>query len=64
MRWRSPAAGLWVASSDGDYAGVVEQIDDRFHAMDGLGSSLGSFPDLEHARAAVAASVRDVVGAR
>lgn len=58
ISWVSPAAGLWVASRRGggastDYAGMVERLDGRYHARSARGRALGSFEDLDSARAAV-----------
>ena len=49
----SPAAGLWVASRRGEHAGMVERLDGLYHARSARGRALGSYPDLDSARAAV-----------
>jgi hypothetical protein len=68
VRWMSPAAGLWVASrrdrSEGsEYAGMVERLDGRYHARSARGRALGSFEDLDSARAVVAAGADEPLGA-
>ena len=60
--WISPAPGLWVASrgdrrAGSEYAGMVERVDGRFHARSARGRTLGSFEDLDAARAAVTLSL-------
>jgi hypothetical protein len=49
----SPAAGLWVATRRGDYAGMVERSDGSYHARSARGRALGSFPDLDSALSVV-----------
>lgn len=46
----NPAAGVWVASRRGDYAGMVERRSGSYHAMNSRGRALGSFADLDSAR--------------
>lgn len=57
ISWVSPAAGLWVASrraaASSDYAGMVERLDGLYHARSARGRALGSFEDLDSARAAI-----------
>ena len=53
VRWVSPAAGLWVATRRGDYAGMVERSDGSYHARSARGRALGSFPDLDSALSVV-----------
>ena len=58
ISWVSPAAGLWVASrprgsATADYAGMVERLDGLYHARSARGRALGSFEDLDSARAAI-----------
>jgi hypothetical protein len=54
LSWASPAAGLWVASRAGDFAGYVELRNGRFEVTDGLGARRPSCGSLERARAALA----------
>lgn len=68
VRWMSPAAGLWVASRRGrsggsEYAGMVEMLDGTYHARSARGRALGSFEDLDSARAVIAAGVDESQGA-
>lgn len=43
MTWASPAVGLWVAHVDGEYAGMIERVDDRFRLTDRKSTLLGTF---------------------
>jgi hypothetical protein len=49
----SPARGLWVATLHGEHAGMVERMEGRYHARNARGRELGSFEDLDSARAAI-----------
>lgn len=51
--WKSPAAGLWVATEAGSYLGLVERIDGRYIASDATGRQLGAFDDLADAQMAL-----------
>jgi hypothetical protein len=53
VRWMTPASGLWVATRRGEHAGMIERSDGRYHARSARGRALGSFEDLDSARAAV-----------
>ena len=66
--WKSPAAGLWVASDSGTYLGMVERIEGRYVVSDALGRDLGSFTELGDAQVALdgftgtpLSTVRDVM---
>lgn len=68
VRWMNPADGLWVASrrtaSVGDeHAGMVELLDGRYHARSARGRALGSFEDLDSARAVIDGAVDEPLGA-
>lgn len=45
----SPARGLWVASRDGEHAGVVERRDTVYYVRNARGRELGTFEDLDSA---------------
>jgi hypothetical protein len=49
----SPARGLWVATLHGEHAGMVERIEGTYYARNARGRELGSFEDLDSARAAI-----------
>lgn len=53
--WAEPDAALWVASTSGEYAGMVEFRDGRFAASSSTGTDLGDFVSLLRAKAAVEA---------
>jgi hypothetical protein len=53
ISWRSPTAGLWVATRRGEHAGMVERLDGRYHATSARDRALGSFEDLDAAFATV-----------
>jgi len=70
----SPATGLWVASRRGpsegpespegtEYAGMVERLDGVYHARSARGRALGSFGDLDSARAVIDGGVDESPGA-
>lgn len=52
--WRSPDRHLWVATGDGEYAGMTE-YDRRvgYTATSATAAPLGAFPSLEEAKAAI-----------
>jgi hypothetical protein len=52
--WASPEDSLWVASLNGEYAGMVEFIDGHFVVLDPTGQQLGSYSNLREAKEAVA----------
>lgn len=51
--WKSPGAGLWVASAAGTYLGLVERIDGEYYATDPTGNELGAFAELADAQMAL-----------
>lgn len=51
--WKSPGSGLWVASKQGTYIGLVERIDGEYCATDTTGTELGAFAELVDAQMAV-----------
>jgi len=53
--WAEPDATLWVASTAGEYAGMVEFRDGRFAASSSTGQHLGDFVSLLRAKGAVEA---------
>ncbi|WP_285042130.1 hypothetical protein [Plantibacter sp. LMC-P-059a] len=53
VAWAEPDATLWVASIDGEYAGMVEFRDGRFVAASSTGKDLGIFVSLLRAKEAV-----------
>ncbi|MGV3712156.1 hypothetical protein [Pseudolysinimonas sp.] len=53
VSWKSPADGLWVATLRGEHAGMIERSNGSYHARSARGRALGSFPDLDSARAVV-----------
>lgn len=62
--WKSPAAGLWVAFTDGAYLGMVERIDGRYVASDITGRDVGRFDELADAQSALDAVDDDSASAR
>jgi hypothetical protein len=63
VSWASPATGLWVASFRGEHAGMIERSDGQYHARSARGRALGSFEDLDSARAVIAGGVDEPQGA-
>ena len=53
LRWMSPEHGLWVASRDGEFLGMIERIDGRYKASDARGRSRGVHEGLAEAQFAV-----------
>jgi hypothetical protein len=53
VSWKSPASGLWVATRRGEHAGMIERSNGSYHARSARGRALGSFPDLDSARAVI-----------
>ena len=53
IRWMSPESGLWVATRDGEFLGMIERTDGRYHASDAHGRPRGSFEGLGDAQFAV-----------
>lgn len=54
--WLSPDRGLWVATSEGCYHGMVERIGTVFRAMDDRGVVVGDFASLGEAQVALHAA--------
>ena len=67
LAWTCPEPVLWTASEPTPhgavYAGFVQQVGERFVAVDGLGAALGAFDELELAQRAVAAAVATTLAA-
>jgi hypothetical protein len=63
LRWSSPAADLWVAANEGDFAGMVEFTGGRFVASDDHGLVMDSFASIPDATRAVDDSIRARVSA-
>ena len=55
--WATPEAKLWIATREGEYAGMVEYAEGHFVASGPIGDDLGSFSDVAQAQAAVARGV-------
>lgn len=54
--WMSPERGLWVATSDGCYHGMVERIGSVYRATDDRGAVVGEFTALGDAQVALHAA--------
>ncbi|MET0989119.1 MAG: hypothetical protein ABWY54_00580 [Glaciihabitans sp.] len=64
--WSSPETNLWVANRDGEYAGMVELVDELFLARDSTGHVLGTENSLVAAKLLVRSNLEadtGVVGA-
>lgn len=59
----SPATGLWVGSRRGEHAGMIERSNGLYHARSARGRALGSFEDLDSARAVIDGGVDEPQGA-
>jgi len=59
MLWTSPESNLWVADSDGEYAGLVEFRDGHFVARNRTDTALGVFSDIPSAKSAVTAAAHE-----
>ena len=53
--WAQPADQLWIASVDGEFAGMIEFADGHFITTDRRGGLLDNFSGIPHAMRAVAA---------
>lgn len=53
VQWLSPESGLWVASSNGEFLGMIERRDGRYVASDSRGRGRGSFDGLAAAQIAI-----------
>lgn len=51
--WMTPADGLWVAHSAGEYLGMVETTGTGYAASDERGAEVGVFGDLTSAKTAL-----------
>ena len=58
--WASPQHGLWVASADGEFLGMIERNDNSYVASDRIGKSLGTFDSLADAQIAVDSAPQDL----
>jgi hypothetical protein len=54
ISWRSPELNLWVATSNGEYAGMVEFLDGHFVARGRTGDVIDHFSSIPAAQEAVA----------
>jgi hypothetical protein len=52
--WSSPETNLWVATANGDYAGLVEFVDGHFSVRSSTGSVVAECSSIPAARAALA----------
>lgn len=41
LLWAAATDALWVASSEGNFVGTVELVEDRYVALDGTGAPIG-----------------------
>ncbi|MFB2580784.1 hypothetical protein ACEXQD_06005 [Herbiconiux sp. P15] len=53
LRWASPETRLWVATHDGEYAGMVEFTDGHFVTHDRAGRTVGTSSSLPAAQRAI-----------
>jgi hypothetical protein len=53
ISWRSPELNLWVATSNGEYAGMVEFLDGHFVARGRTGDVIDHFSSIPAAQEAV-----------
>ncbi|WP_066043929.1 hypothetical protein [Herbiconiux solani] len=53
LTWSEPETKLWVASRDGEYAGMIEYLAGHFVATGATGHDLGSYSSLDSAMASV-----------
>jgi hypothetical protein len=53
ISWRSPELNLWVATSNGEYAGMVEFLDGHFVARGRTGDIIDHFSSIPAAQDAV-----------
>jgi len=51
--WTSPDAGLWVASTGGDYAGMIEFTEGHFVVSDATGRVIATTPSIPAAKLAL-----------
>ena len=55
LAWSSPDSNLWVASLNGDYAGMVEFTDGHFAVHNAQGESVATCSSIPEAQSALAA---------
>lgn len=53
VSWATPAIGLWVATINGDYAGMVEFTDGHFVVTDHTGTVVTTTSSIPDAQAAL-----------
>jgi len=53
IHWMSPESGLWVATRQGEFLGMVERTGGQYRASDSRGRSRGNFEGLGEAQFAV-----------
>jgi hypothetical protein len=58
LAWSEPAAGLWVARSEGEFVGMVEASAGCFDASDEAGDVIGRYAGVPDAMSAVDAGAR------
>ncbi|MDM4763588.1 hypothetical protein QT381_11265 [Galbitalea sp. SE-J8] len=62
--WASPDRGLWVATADGCYHGMVERVGAVYRAIDDRGVVAGEFDTLGEAQRALHAAQSIDLGER
>ena len=60
IRWTSPDSNLWVATADGEYSGMVEFLDGRFHVRNSTGQLVDSATNVPGARQILENHVRGI----
>ena len=64
LSWTTPAEDLWIASVDGEFAGMIEFADGHFITTDRRGGLLDNFSGIPHAMRAVAAECSEAGATR
>lgn len=59
--WTSPDNGLWVATSDEGFLGMVEEIDGKFRSTNSLGALIGTYATVEFARDVIGSTTADPI---
>ena len=54
LDWSTPDSNLWVAASNGDYAGLVEFVDGHFNVRNSTGAIVAVCTSIPDAQAALA----------
>jgi len=54
IEWTSPATNLWVATENGDYAGMVEFVAGHFSVRSSTGTAIAECTSIPAAQAALA----------